>query len=134
MSNPGAYVKEIKSLTDEIKRTNDRINGLREQRKSKQKLLFKYMEEHELEEYEGITINSIRPRDSIKRKPEVEKRKDAIELFRQTGIGNPEEFYLEFKNTQRIILNGEDGSESYHHSPKRSKKKKKSEFDPFLPF
>ena len=137
MSKPEAYVKEIKSLTSEIKRSDDRIKGLKEQRKSKQKLLFKYMDEHELEKYEGITINSIRPKDSIKRKSEKEKRKDAIDLFRQIGIENPEEFYLEFKNTQRIIRNNdEDDSDLYHYSQKRSKKEKKgkSVFDPFLGF
>ena len=132
MSNPDAYVREIKSLSNEIKRSNERLNTLRKQRKSKQLLLFKYMEEHNLEKYEGITINSIRPRGPIKRKPEVEKRKDAVELFRQVGIGNPEEFYIEFKNTQRLVsLQNED--EEMRDFPKRSKKKKADQdFDPFL--
>lgn len=140
MSNPEAYVKEIKSLTGEIKRSNDRLNKLREQRKKKQSLLYKYMSERDIEKYEGITINSIRPRDVMRRKPEAEKRKDAIELFRQAGIPNPEEFYLEFKSTQKAAPKDGDEDESEDElvipTKSRSKKGKKDEkkYDPFLGF
>jgi len=142
MSNPEAYVREIKSLNDEFKRSNDRLKSLREQRKFKQTLLYKYMVEHNLEKYEGITINSIRPRDPIKRKPEAIKRKDAIELFRQAGINNPEDFYAEFKITQKGVPpddGGEDEDDDVLHissgQSRSSKKKGKNEsYDPFLGF
>ena len=131
MSNPEAYVREIKSICEEIKRSNTRLSTLREQRKYKQSLLYKYMVDRGLEKFEGITINSISPKAPKPRKPEVEKRKDAVELFRQAGISNPEDFYTEFKTTQIAHPRGNGDDES--HSPKRkSSKKTKNEYDPFL--
>lgn len=129
MSRPNAYVREIKSLNAEIKRLNTRLRKLRAQRKEKQTLLHGYMEKNNLQKYEGITIKSIRPRSSIPRKPEIAKKNDAIDLFREVGIPNPEAFYAEFKTTQKYV----SGEEPPPSEPKR-KTKKKNGYDPFLGF
>lgn len=96
------------------------------------------MTEHELEKYEGVTINSIRPSDIRRRKPEKEKKRDAIELFRNIGIGDPEEFYVEFKATQKSVpvTEGEENPYEIHSSPKKRRRNKgeKQDYDPFLGF
>lgn len=101
MSNPNAYVQEINSLKAEIKRLNMYIKGLREQKKQKEGYLYNYMKKHQITKFEGITIKSITPRTPIKRKSESQKRQDAIDLFKMTGIPNPEEFWKQFKGTQK---------------------------------
>jgi hypothetical protein len=135
MSNPEAYTREIKSINFEIKRSNTRLDTLRSQRKQKQDFLYKYMIDHNMEKYEGVTINSIRPKELNKRKPEIEKKKDAIELFTQEGIIDPEDFYTKLKNTQKFrTKNTDDNTNDEDYSIKRNKKRKNENYDPFLGF
>jgi hypothetical protein len=145
MSNPEAYTQEIKSINLEIKRSNTRLSTLREQRRQKQGFLYKYMVDNKLEKFEGITANSIKPRELNKRKPEGEKKKDAIELFRREGISDPESFYAKLKNTQKFMSRNDDDSDDdrddYDDEEERrrrssNKKKKNNEktYDPFLGF
>jgi hypothetical protein len=131
MSNPDAYVREISSLDDEIKRLNGKLRTLREQKKTKQDLLYKYMMKNRIEKYSGITAKSIRPREQRPRKPESQKKSDAIDLFTQIGVENPEELYKEFKLTQKYQT--ADDIPGSSHEPK-TKKKKDEEYDPFLGF
>lgn len=133
MSNPDAYVREISSLDNEIKRLNGKLRTLRDQKKTKQDLLYKYMIKNRIEKYNGITAKSIRPREHRPRKPESEKKSDAIDLFTQIGVENPEELYKEFKLTQKY-QSTDDVPESSHESKSKTKKKKEEEYDPFLGF
>jgi len=128
MNKADSYVGEIKRLDEEIKRINMRLSALREQRKEKRTLLYKHMEKNGMTKHGGITINSIRPREQTRRKPESEKKQDAIILFQEVGIENPEEFYNDFKATQKYN-NGEDPPPK---EKKKSKKKSELEYDPFL--
>lgn len=134
MSNPDAYVREINSLNAEIKRLNAHLKQLREQRKVVQNHLYSHMTKHHLDKYEGHTIKSVTPRQTKPRKPESAKKADAIELFRQAGISDPENFFDEFKATQKY---GEDEEPPpKEEKPKRTRKGKKSDkdYDPFLGF
>ena len=132
MSNPEAYVQEIDSLTAEIKRLNTHVKNLREQRKVAQGHLYNYMESHSLEKYRNHTIASVRPRPKKPRKPESQKKQDAIELFREAGIPDPESFFTEFKATQKYE-DGEEPSERPISKPKK-KKNPNEDYDPFLGF
>lgn len=132
MSNPDAYVREIDSLNAEIKRLNAHLKQLREQRKIVQGHLHGHMTRQDLDKYQGHTIKSVTPRQAKPRKTESRKKADAIELFRQVGITDPEEFFDEFRATQKY---GED--EEHPPPPKekqKSKKKSDKEYDPFLGF
>ena len=97
MSNANAYVKEINSLNCEIKRLNAHLKKLRIQKREKQDLLYKYMEKNNLEKYNGITLKSVKPKQKTRRKPESAKKKDALKLFQEVGINNPENFYSQKK-------------------------------------
>jgi len=102
--NPDVYVREIRSIEKEERRLRARAKKLREQKRKAQGYLFTYMENHGLEKYGGITRKSIRPREKIVRKKAQEKKRDALELFRMTGIPDPEKFWFDFQNTQKKIL------------------------------
>ena len=101
MSNPDSYVREIDSLTTEIKRLNERLKQLRKQKKGTEGHLYNYMTRQNIEKYGNVTRKSITPREKKSRKPDTVKRQDAIALFREVGIPNPEEFWEEFKSTQK---------------------------------
>lgn len=130
MSNPDAYIREINSLDQEIKRLNARLKLLRTQKKDKQKLLYKYMIKNKLESYGGKTLSSIRPRDAVHRKTEKQKKQEAIILFREAGIDNPEEFYKEFK--EKLKSKPDEKIESFISTS--SVKKEKNSYDPYLGF
>lgn len=110
MSNHRAdsSVSEIESLTKEIKRLNDTLKGLREQRKQAQYRLYQWMEGTGTEKYRGYSKKKLAPRERAKAKPKSKKQNDAINLFRQIGIINPEDFYKEFQSTQRYSNPSED--------------------------
>lgn len=100
MAHPDGYVNEIESLNKEIKRLNAHLKSLREQRKTAQTHLYEYMVAHNLEKYNNITLKSVTPRQRKQRKPEKKKKEDAINLFRDIGVNDPEDFWLQFKATQ----------------------------------
>lgn len=131
MSQPEAYVREIDSLTDEIKRLSLHLKQMREQKKVAQRHLYEYMARQNLEKFQGHTLKSVQPRKPIPRKPKPAKKEDAIKLFRQAGIPDPEDFFKEFEATQKYTDSEEEQPKVVVTAPK---KKKKQEYDPFLGF
>jgi hypothetical protein len=106
-----AYVREINSINAELKSLTAKAKVLRKQKFDKQALLYKYMKSKNMEVCDGTKIKSITPKDKIKRKPDSEKKKDAIELFRVEGINDPDSFYEKFKRTQKYVPNEEEHPE-----------------------
>lgn len=102
--NPDVYVNEIRSIEKEEKRLRVRQKKLREQKKKAQKHLYTYMESCGIVKYERITKKSIEPRERKVRKKAKDKKRDALELFRVTGIPDPEKFWADLKNTQSATL------------------------------
>lgn len=101
--NPDAFVREIQSIENEERRLRTRARKLREQKRKAQAHLYEYMEKNGIERYGGVTKKSISPRQKTVRKKAKEKKKDALELFRKTGIPDPEKFWNEFQRTQKIV-------------------------------
>lgn len=109
MSNPAnSYVSQINRLNKEIQRLNKRIRDLRAERRRHESHLLSYLESTGGERAGNFTVKSLRTRlgkgPTRTRKKETEKRRDAIALFREVGVPNPETFYKEFKDTQRGVL------------------------------
>jgi len=103
-----SYTNEIKSLDAEIKRLNDHIKRLRLQRKTANENLYKYMIRHNLQKIgdgkQAITLSKCAPpKPRTRVKPKRERHEQAIELFREVGIPDPEEFYLQFEATQKNV-------------------------------
>ena len=102
MATADGYIHEIKSLRKEIKRLNDHMRTLRDQKNITEGRLYQYMKKNGIEKLDGITINSIRPRsEHLPRKKKSEKRRDAVELFQQIGVSDPEALWAEFQATQK---------------------------------
>ncbi len=121
------YVREIKSLRKEIKRLNGSLKVLRDQKNLAECHLYQYMKKNGIEKLDGITINSIRPRDEqLPRKKKSEKKRDAVELFQQIGVSDPEGLWVEFQATQRY----QDSDEV----PERTQKTNGKGYDPYLGF
>lgn len=121
------YIREIKSLRKEIKRLNGNLKVLRDQKTVVEGHLYRYMKKNGIEKIDGITINSIKPREErLPRKKKSEKKRDAIELFQEIGVNDPEALWLEFQATQRY-QNPEEVSD-------RSQKGKGKGYDPYLGF
>lgn len=128
-----SYLKEIHSIDAEIKRLNAHIKILRDQKRRTQSNLHRYMTSHELEKVgegkESITLAKCAPpKPRRKAKPKKNKRCDAIDLFREAGIPNPDEFYKQFESTQK---SSQDVSED---SSRSSSKNQKGDIDDMLGF
>ena len=132
-----SYVREINSLDAEIKRLNAHVKRLREQKRQAQTNLHGYMVSHGLEKVgEGknaITISKCAPpKPRRKPKPKKERVAEAIELFRDAGIPNPDEFYAQFEATQKST----PGESVDNTSPQKTKSKGKGKggYDEMLGF
>lgn len=101
MATPSGYVREIKSMKDEIKRTNERMKALRLQLKTTQTHLYNYMVAHNLEEFENIKAAKIKPVAKPKQKTKAQKRQEGVELFYTIGVPDPETLYEQFLSTQK---------------------------------
>lgn len=97
------YKNEIDSLDKEIKRMNAHLKKLREQKREAQRHLCDYMERHQLEKFDNITLKSIQPKERRKAKPKSQRKQEAIDLFYQIGIPDPQGFWNEFQTTQRNL-------------------------------
>ena len=101
-----SYISEIVSIDTEIRRLNSVIKQLREQKKVAQGHLHQIMESTGKEEmsFNGHKITKKQcapPKPRAKAKPKGQRKNDALELFKNVGIPNPEQFYSEYQQTQK---------------------------------
>jgi hypothetical protein len=136
--NEHSYVREINSIDRELKRINAHAKSLRAQKTSAMVGLHHYMVNHNLEKV-GTGKNTItlkkceshlpnRPKRNAK--PKAQKKADAIMLFREVGIPDPDTFYHEFEMTQKLQENALL-SDNLRKDGKKSRKNEK-DVDPFL--
>lgn len=100
MSSPNAYVREIKSIRKERKRILAKSKSLLQQQKEAERHLYNYMIRNGCDTCDGITIKSITPKEKVVRKKKAKKKEDAIDLFRKSGIIDPEDFWNQLQATQ----------------------------------
>jgi|GEM_PF-3901155 len=123
MGTLDSYIYTINSINDELKKLNSRCKSLRIQKKETEDHLKQEMKCRGIVEYKGIHIdNLVKKRLPIK--PKKEKREDAINLFRNTGIIQPEKLWEELEQTWV----------NYSKNSKKTSKHKKKNFDPLLGF
>lgn len=132
-----SYLREISSIDIELKRLSALSKSLREQKRRAQNNLHQYMVSHGLEKVgdgkNAITIKKCAPPQPRRKvKPKKERKADAIELFRDVGIPNPEEFYEQWESTQKSTQNPNDEEDGGAQRPKS--KGKKDDFDDALGF
>ena len=103
MSDPAGYIRQIKSIDDTLKRLNAETKSLRKQKKVSQERLYSWMIKRNVEEYEGFKIEKLAPKPKARRKKEKDKREDALRLFGEVGINDPDAFWESFKATQKAL-------------------------------
>ena len=132
MSRAESYAREINSLNTEIKRLNGKLKSLREQKKKAESNLYYRMQRDGSQKIEGITIKSVTPKERKKRKPISQKKADAINLFKEIGVTDPEDFWDEFQATQTYAEGEESLANGISKKTSKKNKKKDDEYDPFL--
>ena len=98
------YSAELRAVELQLTELNTKVKNARARKKELQYKLYDYMKKNKVEEIEGYSIDKIKPRTpkpKEKKKPKTQQRKDAIALFRQVGILNPESLYDEFEMTTK---------------------------------
>ncbi len=105
-----SYAKALTNITENIKKINIEAKKLRNDKIATQKLLYEWMERMNIDEYEGYKRQKIKPKEKPKiiRKKKKDKVEDALRLFRDIGIPDPEEFYAEYQATQKNIIADEE--------------------------
>lgn len=96
-----AYASEIHSINSELKRMNTKSKKLREQKKKASLGLYNYMVKNHLDEYSGIKLSSIEPKQKKQTKSKNRKKEDAIVALCQLGVRNPEEIYQTILEAQK---------------------------------
>lgn len=134
------YLVEINNIDNELKRINEHAKNLRAQKAKTMGGLRQYMISNGLEQVSDgkktISLKKCEPRKKARSKPKKQKRSDAIQLFRDAGIPNPEKFYEEFESVQKIPTGDDQNDLSYSGNTSKpvKGKKKDSGIDPFLGF
>ena len=105
MTTPDGYIREISSLSKEIRRINAQLLRLRAQKRQAESHLLQYMMSRNMEEYSGITQESLRPR---RRKKAAERKRDGIDYFTQLGVGDPEYAWKELQSRLKTNPDEED--------------------------
>ena len=101
MSNADGYIRQISSIDEALKRLNGETKQLRKQRAIAKQRLYEWMKARGHEEYHGYRLTKIAPKPKIPKKKAKEKKEDALRLFKDIGVDDPEEFWNAFQNTQK---------------------------------
>lgn len=100
-----SYTAELRIVERELKLYNAKTRAARERKRKLTENLYKYMQRNGISKVEGYTLDKVtpkQPREKPKpKKPEREKKRDIVELYRQVGILNPEQLYEETKHLQQ---------------------------------
>lgn len=119
MSSGERYVKQLADIDATLKRLNSKTTELRKKKKEVQTHLHTWMVRHNHDKFEGYSVEKIAPKAKPKRKPASKKKQDALVLFQQVGIDDPERFWEEFTRTQKVVddavataAEGEGGDEN----------------------
>lgn len=103
----------LKNMNAEIKRLNTQLKIMREEKKKTEERLYNWMTKRGIDDYCGFKRDRIKPKEKtiLKRKPKKQKIEDALKLFRDAGIPDPEEFYMQYQGTQKAIPPNEEDEE-----------------------
>lgn len=110
-STADSYVRQIAELDAALKRLNAQTKEIRRKKKEAETRLHAWMVKNNVEKYGKVTIKKITPRGASKRKPAKQKKADALSLFTQIGVNDPEKLWEEFQMTQKVYTPKTDDEE-----------------------
>jgi hypothetical protein len=106
-----------------MKRANKQILIMRKKKADVQMKLYAWMVKHNLDEYGGYKTSKLAPKKKS-RKNAKDKKQDALRLFSDIGVDDPETLWMEFQKTQKPLPPDE---ENYEGVPERRKSNGKEE-------
>lgn len=101
MNQCNSYVRQIESLNKEIKRLNSVVKKLRSQRSTIELHLYNTMEKNHIEEVGKYKLEKLKPKEKVKRKSKKQQKKEAISLFYEIGVPDPETIYEELERRKK---------------------------------
>jgi hypothetical protein len=99
-----AYVRQLKDLSDALARLNSQTKDIREKQKQTKARFAEWMERKEIEEYQGYKLSKIKPKPRIPIKPKERRKNDAIRLFSEIGVTDPQDLWDRYQQTQRYDI------------------------------
>lgn len=96
------YIVQVKSADKALKDATARMKKLREQREQANARLYAWMVRNHLEEYEGIKISKVKPKQKRPRKKLAQKRQETIMVLTTMGVENPEHAW---EKIQEVVKN-----------------------------
>jgi hypothetical protein len=98
-----AYVRQLKDLASAMARHTAEIKKIREKQKEAKARLAEWMERNSHDEYHGYKLSKIKPKPKVPKKTQKDKKRDAIHLFNEIGVPDPNDFWDRFQETQKYI-------------------------------
>ena len=96
------YITQLASINDTLKRLTSKVKDLKRQKKDIEERLRRWMEKNGYEECEGYKLTKLQPKPKAPRKKKADKKRDAIQLFADIGIDDPDELYEKLRETEKI--------------------------------
>ncbi len=100
-----SYARNLKNIEESIKRHNAQLKDLRVKKIAAEERLRNIMQRRGVNEYEGYKLDKLGPKPKKSVKKKAEKKADAVKLFREANIDNPELFWDMFQDTQKVVNN-----------------------------
>nr|WNL49882.1 hypothetical protein MarFTMF_366 [Marseillevirus sp.] len=87
-----SYIKQIESISGELKRLSSRSKELRERKKDLEVKLLDYMVKRSLEEFNGYKRKKLEPRPRAPRLKKKEKDEIRLRMLEDVGLPDPRGF------------------------------------------
>lgn len=97
------YVGEIESINRELKKLKIEKFKLWKEKERLKLDLYVYMKEHKLNKFKKYTLKALEPKPILLYKTTKEKKAELVNLFRNTGINDPEKLLNDIVNIQKPI-------------------------------
>lgn len=111
-STADSYVRQITDIEATLKRLNKQRSELQKKKKEAEQRLHAWMVKNGVEEYGKVKIKKVAPKPKAKRKPAKKKKDDALRLFSEIGVNDPEEFWEAFQRTQKVTVDAPEDDDT----------------------
>lgn len=98
-----AYLYEIRSIDEELKRLRDRTRNLNSLKKQAQERLYNLCIDRGIEIIDGKSIEKLRPKEKVVRVPKKQRDSNIIQTLREIGVPDPVSLYDQLKVIQKGV-------------------------------
>ncbi|ADB03987.1 hypothetical protein MAR_ORF208 [Marseillevirus marseillevirus] len=87
-----SYIKQIESISGELKRLSERSKDLRERKKGLEAKLLDFMDKRSIEEFQGYKRKKLEPKQRVPRLKKKEKDEIRLRMLEEVGLPDPRGF------------------------------------------